>query len=267
MQETVTLSAGSGLDVPAPDLTPVNLRDLGGLPVDGGTTRRGVLLRSDDVSVMPAAFARQMIDDGVSAVIDLRSPEEALLTGRGPLTLPGVNYHHLALTASVAMPEDISRELMSASATPAHVGAWYANLLESQARQLALGVTLVAMGEGATVFHCAAGKDRTGVFAAVVLSLLGASSDTISADYAATAARLPRLYPRLRAILGQLIPESQLADGQDRGAMMGAHAASMDAMQQILVERHGNVAEPVRQAGLSDAVIGQLRTRLVEADD
>ena len=236
MQETVTLSAGSGLDVPAADLTPVNLRDLGGLPVDGGTTRRGVLLRSDDVSVMPAAFARQMIDDGVRAVIDLRSPEEALLTGRGPLTLPGVNYHHLALTASVSMPEDISRELMSASATPAHVGAWYANLLESQAHQLALGVTLVAMGEGATVFHCAAGKDRTGVFAAVVLSLLGASSDTISADYAATAARLPRLYPRLRAILGQLIPESQLADGQDRGAMMGAHAASMDVMQQILVE-------------------------------
>jgi protein tyrosine/serine phosphatase len=156
---------------------------------------------------------------------------------------------------------------MSASATPAHVGAWYANLLESQAHQLALGVTLVAMGEGATVFHCAAGKDRTGVFAAVVLSLLGASSDTISADYAATAARLPRLYPRLRAILGQLIPESQLADGQDRGAMMGAHAASMDVMQQILVERHGNVAEPVRRAGLSDAVIGQLRARLVGTDD
>jgi protein-tyrosine phosphatase len=268
MQETVPLApAGPGLDVPAPDLTPVNLRDLGGLPVDGGTTRHGVLLRSDDVSVMPAAFARQMINDGVRAVIDLRSPEEALLTGRGPLTLPGVNYHHLALTASVSMPEDISRELMSASATPEHVGAWYANLLESQARQLALGVTLVAMNDGATVFHCAAGKDRTGVFAAVVLSLLGASAETISADYAVTAARLPRLYPRLRAILGQLIPESQLAAGQDRGAMMGAHAASMDAMQRILMERHGCVAEPVRQAGLSDAVIGQLRTRLVEAHD
>lgn len=249
----------------ASDLAPVNLRDMGWLPVAGGVTRAGVLLRSDDVSVMPADFARQMVDDGVRQVIDLRSPEEALLTGRGPLTVPGVNYHHLPLTASVAMPEDIGRELMSASATPEHVGAWYANLVESQARQLAVGVTLVAMTEGATVFHCAAGKDRTGVFAAVVLSALGASAETISADYAVTATRLPRLYPRLRAILGELIPDT-LTDVEARhGAMMGAHAASMDAMQRVLIERHGSVFEPVRRAGLSDAVIGLLRNRLVDA--
>jgi protein-tyrosine phosphatase len=251
------------------DLAPVNLRDLGGLPVRGGTTRPGVLLRSDDVSVMPADFARKMVDDGVRQVIDLRSPEEALLTGRGPLTVPGVNYHHLPLTASVSMPEDVSRELMSASATPEHVGAWYANLLEAQARQLAVGVTLVALSEGATVFHCAAGKDRTGVFAAVVLSALGAAPETISADYAVTATRLPQLFPRLRAILGGLIPEKAIGDdsGQldEQGAMMGAHAASMDAMQRLLIERHGSVLEPVRQAGLSDAVIGQLHQRLVVA--
>jgi protein tyrosine/serine phosphatase len=154
---------------------------------------------------------------------------------------------------------------MSASATPALVGEWYAGLVEAQAPQLALGVTLVALNEGATVFHCAAGKDRTGVFAAVVLSLVGASAETVSADYAVTATRLPRLYPRLRAILGQLIQETQLTGGQDQGAMMGAHAASMDAMQRILVERHGSVAEPVRQAGLSDSVVEQLRGRLVEA--
>jgi protein-tyrosine phosphatase len=248
------------------DLAPVNLRDLGGLPVYGGTTRHGVLLRSDDVSIMPADFARQMIDDGVRQVIDLRSAEEALFTGRGPLTVPGVNYHHLPLTASVSMPEDIGRELMSASTTPEQVGAWYAGLVETQARQLALGLTLVALGEGGTVFHCAAGKDRTGVFAAVVLSALGASQETITADYAATAARLPQLFPRLRAILGGLLPEVMPADTAGPGAMMGAHAASMDAMQRILVERHGSVLEPVRQAGLSDGLIEELRGRLV-ADD
>ncbi|ALV41210.1 hypothetical protein AU252_08660 [Pseudarthrobacter sulfonivorans] len=251
---------------PAVDLAPVNLRDLGGLTVDGGVTRTGVLLRSDDVSVMPAAFAQKMVDDGVRSVIDLRSPEEALLTGRGPLTVPGVNYHHLALTASVSMPEDISRELLSASATPELVGSWYANLLETQARQLALGVTLVAMSEGATVFHCAAGKDRTGVFAAVVLSLLGASPETVSADYAVTATRLPQLFPRLRAIMGGLMPEVPVTmQTAELGAMMGAHAASMDAMQQVLAERHGSVIEPLRRAGLSDATIAQLRNRLVVA--
>ncbi|NWL35147.1 tyrosine-protein phosphatase [Paenarthrobacter nitroguajacolicus] len=250
------------------DLAPVNLRDLGGLPVAGGTVRPGVLLRSDDVSVMPAAFAQQMIDDGVTSVIDLRSPEEALMTGRGPLTVPGVNYHHLALTASVSSPEDISHEIMSSATTPAQVGAWYANLLETQARQLALGVTLVAMSEGTTVFHCAAGKDRTGVFAAVVLSALGATPATISADYAVTATRLPQLFPRLRAIMGGLMPDRVLDEEaiKGMGAMMGAHAESMETMQRLLVERHGSVLEPVRHAGLSDATIAELRERLVAED-
>ncbi|MDV8149675.1 tyrosine-protein phosphatase [Arthrobacter sp. B10-11] len=266
MQESpvATLDPSAAQGPAASGLAPANLRDMGGLPVLGGVTRAGVLLRSDDVSVMPAAFARQMVDDGVRQVIDLRSPEEALLTGRGPLTVPGVNYHHLPLTASVAIPEDVSRTLMSASTTPEQVGTWYANLLETQARRLALGATLVAMGDGATVFHCAAGKDRTGVFAAVILSALGASPETISADYAVTATRLPRLYPRLRAILGQLMPDTLTDVAARQGAMMGAHAASMDAMQQTLVERHGSVLEPVRRAGLSDAVIGQLRSRLVD---
>ncbi|MGP0223607.1 tyrosine-protein phosphatase [Paenarthrobacter sp. NCHU4564] len=251
------------------DLAPVNLRDLGGLPVAGGVTRPGVLLRSDDVSVMPADFARQMIDDGVTSVIDLRSPEEALLTGRGPLTVPGVNYHHLALTASVSTPEDVSAELMSANTTPSQVGTWYANLVESQAKQLVVGLTLVAMADGATVFHCAAGKDRTGVFAAVVLSALGADAETISADYAVTATRLPQLFPRLRAIMGGLMPERALDEAAvaGMGAMMGAHAESMEAMQQVLVARHGSVLEPVLRAGLSDAVIDRLRERLVVAGD
>ena len=246
-------------------LAPVNLRDLGGLPVSGGTTRSGVLLRSDDVSVMPAEFAQQMIDDGITSVIDLRSPEEALLTGRGPLTVPGVNYHHLALTSSVSSPEDLSQDMMSASTTPAQVGAWYAGLLENQARQLALGVTLVAMSDGATVFHCAAGKDRTGVFAAVVLSALGAAPETIAADYAVTATRLPQLFPRLRAIMGRLMPEHVLDEAavQGMGAMMGAHAESMEAMQELLISRHGSVLEPIRRAGLSDATIARLRERLV----
>lgn len=266
MQESQTLTLS-----PVPDLAPVNLRDLGGLPVAGGFTRAGVLLRSDDVSVMPSAFAQQMIDDGVRQVIDLRSAGEALKTGRGPLTVPGVNYHHLALMASVDAPRDIGRELLSTSATPRQVGAWYANLVETQARQLALGVTLVAMAEGATVFHCAAGKDRTGVFAAVVLSALGASEATITADYAVTTSRLPQLFPRLRAILGDILPASAFGEEAEQGvighgAMMGAHAESMDEMQQLLIERHGSVVEPVRQAGLSDAVIGQLRSRLVVAD-
>jgi hypothetical protein len=250
------------------DLAPANLRDLGGLPVEGGVTRTGVLLRSDDVSVMPAEFAQQMIHDGVTSVIDLRSPEEALLTGRGPLTVPGVNYHHLALTSSVSAPEDFDRELISSASTPAQVGTWYADLLESQARQLALGVTLVAMSDGTTVFHCAAGKDRTGVFAAVVLSALGASPETISADYAVTATRLPELFPRLRGIMGGLMPDHVLDEAgvQGMGAMMGAHPESMEAMQDVLILRHGSVLEPILRAGLAESTIALLRQRLVDAD-
>ena len=101
--------------------------------------------------------------------------------------------------------------------------------------------------------------------------LAGQEYDTVLADHLLGAIEgfapffQTSLFPRLRAILGGLMPDRVMDEEaiKGMGAMMGAHAESMETMQSLLIERHGSVLEPVRRAGLSDATIAQLRERLV----
>ncbi|MDF3313363.1 tyrosine-protein phosphatase [Rhodococcus sp. T2V] len=81
---------------------PVNLRDLGGIPVKGGVLREGVAIRTDDLAYVTEEVAEQLTSDGLTAIIDLRSPLEVSTTGRGTLAAFPVSYHHLPLIANVA---------------------------------------------------------------------------------------------------------------------------------------------------------------------
>ena len=64
---------------------PVNLRDLGGIPIDGGVLREGLAIRTDDLAYVTTDVAAQLVAAGLTAIIDLRSPLEVSVTGRGPL--------------------------------------------------------------------------------------------------------------------------------------------------------------------------------------
>src|SRR5690242_2671173 len=82
----------------APALSaPANLRDLGGIPAADGVVRRGVAIRADDLSLTPREDAEALVDAGLAAVIDLRTPGEVRNTGRGVFGELPVAYHHLPL--------------------------------------------------------------------------------------------------------------------------------------------------------------------------
>ncbi|WP_415394567.1 tyrosine-protein phosphatase [Rhodococcus globerulus] len=243
-------------------LDPVNLRDLAAVPVASGYIRESVAFRSDDVSHLSTEYADSLWNRGIRTVIDLRSPGEAAHTGRGPLAAHAIAYHHIPLVAEVAAPAAMNQALPQVT-TPDHVGQWYADLLESAAPQLATGLTVLALSPGGTVFHCAAGKDRTGVFAAALLSAVGADADAIADDYARTSAELPRLHARVQMIMGGFLPFDFDADSMPSGAMMGAERTSMTVMQRTLVRRHGDVLAPLRAAGLSQELVELLRTKML----
>lgn len=80
------------------------------------------------------------------------------------------------------------------------MGEMYARMVESAAPQLATAVTVLALAPGATAFHCAAGRDRTGVLAALVLLALGASDDDLVADYARTDPNMPAIRQRMKPV-------------------------------------------------------------------
>lgn len=242
-----------------------NLRDLGGIPVDGGRVRSGVVMRSDDVAVVDDASARRLVDDGLVLVIDLRSPQEADATGRGALAGYPVAYRHLPLTDHVAAPTGSLSELFTGLASDPAVamGHWYASLLESRAPAIVDGLTAIADAPGSVLFHCAAGKDRTGVFAASLLSVLGAADDDIVADYARTSAAMPRVIERLRT---QLPPDiDQQWPAEVPRVLMSAPDAAMSTMLAVTADRHGSIATLLSSTGLDDGLREKLRDRVVEA--
>lgn len=182
-----------------------NFRDLGGLPCrDGGRTRPGRLFRSDTLQALTPQDVTLLRDRfGLRTVIDLRLAHELADEGRGPLAASGdIGFVHAPL------------EMASTDGVPADqvLNRLYARCLTSAS--LPQAIKRIAESAGSpTLFHCAAGKDRTGVVAAVVLSLLGVDEDAIVVDYLRSAAAMPRMverfmtWPRYREHLATMPPE------------------------------------------------------------
>ena len=242
---------------------PVNLRDLGGTLVAGGVLRPGVAIRADDLSVVGQGDAASLVAAGLSTVIDLRTAEEVEFTGRGPLAGFPVGYHHLPLMASIGegMPQDGPIAI-----DHVQMGEMYARMVESAAPQLATAVTIIALAPGATAFHCAAGRDRTGVLAALLLLAFGADDDDIVADYSRTDPNMPAIHARMKPVMGVLM--ARLGFDLDELSVLTSSEpmdVSMRTMLARLRERHGDPLAPLRSAGLGDETVARLRARGVVA--
>lgn len=256
---TITTDATIDIELSAP----VNLRDLGGIPIAGGVLRSGFAIRTDDLSTASTEAVTALVDGGLAAVIDLRSPLEVALTGRGPLAGHAVTYHHLPLMASIgeAMPKE------KPSLDPAAMGELYVGMAESAAPQLVTALNVIAYAPGATAFHCAAGRDRTGVLAAFLLLILGAGDDDIVTDYARTGPNMVAIMERTRPVIGTMMARLGIEfDGASAASLTDEPmGASMRILLARLRERHGDALAPLRAAGLSDDTIGRLRARALGA--
>jgi protein-tyrosine phosphatase len=243
---------------------PVNLRDLGGIPVDGGVLREGLAIRTDDLAYVTEEVAAELVDAGLTAIIDLRSPLEVSVTGRGPLAGHPISYHHLPLIA------DVVRSVAEGRPDFSHegMGEMYVRMVEGAAPQLVTALNVMAYTPGATAFHCAAGRDRTGVLAAMLLLVLGADDDAIVADYARTGENMAAIMRRTRPVMAamwQALGFDPDADDASSSLMEGSMAVSMRLLLTTLRERHGDALAPLRTAGLSDDTIVRLRERALAA--
>jgi protein-tyrosine phosphatase len=173
-----------------PDL--LNARDLGGHPtVDGAVTRRRSLLRTDDLAQLSPEGLAALADYGVETVLDLRWPEEiAAAPSPVPRQLPRVRY------VSVSLLADNPAEWSALSGYCAKE-EWKCTVLERLGPQLRIALAVIAAADpGPLLFHCVAGKDRTGVIAALLLALADVVPGAIAADYAASTENLREPYLR-----------------------------------------------------------------------
>lgn len=239
-----------------------NVRDLGGLPtLDGSSTRLGVFLRADSLQALTQNDVIALRDDfGLRTVLDLRAKEEAAREGRGPLADEPVSYHNLSfLPGEWVMPDDprfpaIIRDLESVDRIE-----HYLDYLRLAGDAVAQAVHLLAQPTaGPALFHCAAGKDRIGVLAAVVLSLVGVQPEAIVADYAQTNERIARVSARLATLPSYNRTHAPLTPDQlaCRPEVMRGFLAGLEA-------GWGGSASWARGAGITDEELGSLRRVLV----
>ncbi|MFG3049981.1 tyrosine-protein phosphatase [Kitasatospora sp. NPDC048239] len=165
-----------------------NFRDLGGYRgVDGRTVQWGLLYRSDSLAKLAGSDGERLRSLGIRTVIDLRYPWEIAAKGRIPEL--GLDYHNLSIEHRPYDQAEIDPD----------VDPWryladrFAEVAEDGVEEIRRVLDLIAGAEEPLVFHCASGKDRTGLIAALVLSLLGVHEDEIAADFALTELATPRL--------------------------------------------------------------------------
>ncbi|MBT2474523.1 tyrosine-protein phosphatase [Microbacterium sp. ISL-103] len=243
---------------------PVNLRDLGGIPIDGGVLREGLAIRTDDLAYVTTDVASQLVAAGLTAIIDLRSPLEVSVTGRGSLADYPVAYHHLPLIA------DVGRSMGEGATELSHdaMGQMYLRMVEVAAPQLVTALNVIAYTPGTAAFHCAAGRDRTGVVAAMLLLALGAADDDIVADYALTGGNMVAIMQRTAPVMGAMwkaLGFDADAVGATSSLLEGSMEVSMRTLLDTLREQHGDALAPLRAAGLSDATVARLRERALGA--
>ena len=238
-----------------------NFRDLGGYRGTGGReVRWGRLYRSDTLHELTPEDIGRLADLGLRTVVDLRTERELARTGRGPLEHHDVAFHHLAVVkegvAGEAGPAGAADR--EAVAAPAPAGddlaeryLWY---LEVGGDALAEALTLLGSDEHyPLVFHCAAGKDRTGVLAALVLDLCGVARDDIVADYVITAERMGFIMDRYRAD-----PRFAERVASVPASRFSVEAPTMERFLDELAGRFGGARGWARTAGVPDAALDAL---------
>jgi protein-tyrosine phosphatase len=230
-----------------PDL--LNARDLGGYPTrDGARTRSRSLLRADDLAQLTAAGLSALAEFGVETVIDLRwSEEAAAYPNPVALSLGSVCYRRIPLLG------DTELEWQTLSARrEAPKELWKCVVLEhSRSGIREVLRTIAAASSGPLLFHCVAGKDRTGVVAALLLALADVEPDAIAEDYAASTRCLQDAWLRRHP---HVAPEEIIESV--RCPEEGAHR-----MLEHLA-RHGGIRAYLGLIGLREEEIERLRARL-----
>jgi protein-tyrosine phosphatase len=225
----------------------LNARDLGGYPtVDGGVTKGRSLLRADDLAQLSPEGLAALEGYGIRTVLDLRWPEEiAAAPSPIPRHLPRVRY--LSVSLLTDNPSD-----WGALGGYCAKEQWKCTVLERLQPQLKQALALIAAADpGPLLFHCVAGKDRTGVIAALLLALAGVVPDAIAADYAASTANLRDAY-------------LSRYGGDDPAAIVEAVRCPEAAVYNMLayLEAAGGTHAYLARIGLDNGEITRLRARL-----
>lgn len=224
----------------------LNFRDIGGYVCEGGMTKYGQLFRSDQLCAIGHANINHLRTLGLKHVVDLRSSME---NDRAPNDfMNDQEVHFYSFETNWDHEKEVLPDLVSTCQGHDYIKRiegskddYYPNLIR-----------LLAESEGMTVFHCAAGKDRTGIAAAFVQSLLGVCREDIIADYQISSTYLAPTSEDIIAMYPDLPVYKFRSD-----------AHNMEIFLDHLEEHYQGAKGYLNDRGMEDSVIDSLRRKMV----
>ncbi len=237
-----------------------NFRDLGGYAMsDGRSIGWGRLFRADGLYRLTHEDLELIDAIGIRTVIDLRSAGEVEQYGTFPFERHPVAFHSLPIMDATWRNAELPDFDESEQGEVDFLTWAYRDMLASGSDRFAQAIMQLAIPSAApAVFHCAAGKDRTGVLAALVLGGLGVDHALIVADYGLTRAGMARM----RAWVETNHPEMAARMSETPSFMLAAHPQAMANVLDGLVAEHGSIRDFLATIGVGEAVLDALAESL-----
>jgi protein-tyrosine phosphatase len=238
-----------------------NFRDVAGIDTayvaaDGVPLRRGVLFRSNELQ-LTEADAASVAALGVTHVYDLRHDHE--VEAHPDVPVPGASWHHLEVKG---IPMDAVSDLKTREAGTEVMHEVYRSFVNKPGARDAFSelLTLIADNDGAHLFHCTAGKDRTGWAAALLLHVAGVDDETIRTDYLLTNDFSSGTREKYLGLVAEHLGADKV-EVYER--VMVADADYLQTAYDAASAHYGDVDGYLRDGlGLSDATLERLRAKI-----
>lgn len=236
-----------------------NFRDLGGYTgADGRTLRWRTLFRSDHLADLTAEDLHALQDLGVARAVDFRGAEERVAHG---YDWPQLDQHALSIEPTVvqrAFAMIHQGHQLTAQDTVGLMQDTYRGFVVDNADRFATLFRMLLDSDQPLVFHCTAGKDRTGWAAALILLALGVSREVVRDDYLLTN-QLYRRPAALAAKAAQSVPQEIL------DVLWRVQMPFLDSAFALAEERYGNMDRYLAEAlGVGHAERAQLARMYLE---
>jgi protein-tyrosine phosphatase len=232
-----------------------NIRDLGGYKTHtGARVPWQTFFRGDNPNLLSVEGMNYLYGQGLRLVIDLRTKNEIKEASNPFENFPGVEYINLPIFDDLA-PVIMLQKQVSDENPLLH---FYLEAIHGQGNAIKEVLKRIStIQDGAVMFNCTAGKDRTGIIAALLLGLVGVSEEEIVKDYALTASLIPGLADRL------------LAESKARGINTERHSRMLESpgevMKALLSEienKFGSIENYLKENGMEQEEIQRLKKLL-----
>ena len=217
-----------------------NFRDLGGYPCNGGMTKWGVFFRSTSLHKAVKEDVAIMEQIGISRILDLRYPQER--KEMPDVIVKGADWVGISLLGTIPVEKLQVNDKEEDTRTLVRM---YRQIITSSRTEIKDSVQAMIQAEGPALFHCAAGKDRTGILAMLLLGAVGVSKEDIIADYEMS-------HNYIRAFTTDI---------------SGSHGSNMQKLFDEIVEGWGSVTGFLLECGISPGELSCLNQKFVAPCD